>query len=419
MLPAGRISDMHGHRRCFLGAWAWLAISSLVAGISFYSHSFVFYSVCRGLQGMATAMMIPCALAILGSTYKEGRRKNLAFSVYAAGSPLGFTLGGVFSGILVRFLWWPWIFWTTSIACCAILSVAYFVIPEIPGHLRRQTRSPQSEIVHSAKFDWLGAITGVAGLILFNVSWNLAPAIGWDAPVSVVLLILGLLLLAAFPVIEKRVAEPLIPVDCISTECLFVLAIMGLAWASFGVLTFYLINFLLHLRGDTILSVAAQFAPVPLAGFVASYLNSFLLGKGARPADVLGFSTLWFVAGNILLATLPVRQVFWEQVFWINILAPLGIDLSFPSATLMISQLVPPERQGVAASLVATIVYYSQSIGLGIAGTVEKYVSDGNLLAGYRGASYTGTGLSALSFVVSMWPVWQLHMAKSPNKGFS
>ena len=76
MLPAGRIGDMYGHRRCFVGAYIWFSIAT---GISVYSSSFIFYSVCRGLQGIACAMLVPCALAILGSVYKEGRGKILSF----------------------------------------------------------------------------------------------------------------------------------------------------------------------------------------------------------------------------------------------------------------------------------------------------------------------------------------------------
>ena len=86
-------------------------------------------------------------------------------------------------------------------------------------------------------------------------------------------------------------------------------------------------------------------------------------------------------------------------------LSPFGMDLSFPSATLVLSKLVPPERQGIAASLVATVVYYSQSIGLGIAGTVQVYVANPGSLEGYRGAFYTGIGLSGLGLLIALYPV--------------
>jgi len=75
--------------------------------------------------------------------------------------------------------------------------------------------------------------------------------------------------------------------------------------------------------------------------------------------------------------------------------------MSFPAATLMISNLVAKEHQGMAASLVATVVYYSQLIGLGIAGTVEVYVRDGNLFKGLMAALYSAVALSGVGLLVA------------------
>ena len=74
--------------------------------------------------------------------------------------------------------------------------------------------------------------------------------------------------------------------------------------------------------------------------------------------------------------------------------------MSFPAATIMISDLVAKEHQGMAASLVATVIYYSQSIGLGIAGTAEAYVRNGDVLRGLRAALYSAVGLSGLGLIV-------------------
>ncbi len=65
---------------------------------------------------------------------------------------------------------------------------------------------------------------------------------------------------------------------------------------------------------------------------------------------------------------------------------------------------MPKEHQGIAASLVATVVNYSISIGLGIAGTVESHVNNGgqDLLKGYRGALYAGIGLSGMAVLLSL-----------------
>lgn len=393
MLPAGRIGDLYGHRRCFVAAYLWMAVSSLMTGLSVYSSSFVFYSVCRGMQGIACAMLVPCALAILGSIYKEGPRKNLVFSLYAAGSPVGFTIGAIFSALLTQLVWWPWMYYLTAIVCCGLGAISFFTIPILPGEFYRKDHQNSSAGKSGrGDFDWLGTFTGLAGLVLFNVAWNRAPAAGWDAPDVIATLVIGIVSFTAFFFVERKVKEPLIPVDKLSKEAALVLTTTALGWASFGILIFYLINFTLNFRNTSLLNTAAQIIPVPFAGFAASYLNSFLLGRGFLATDILAFSLIWFTVGAILLATMPVHQLYWKQAFWIYVLAPFGMDLNFPSATLVMSKLVPPERQGIAASLVATVVYYSQSFGLGIAGTVQTYgyVSEPNVVSAFRGASYTG-----------------------------
>lgn len=77
---------------------------------------------------------------------------------------------------------------------------------------------------------------------------------------------------------------------------------------------------------------------------------------------------------------------------------------------------MPPEQQGIAASLVNTVINYSISIGLGIAGTVETQVNDGgrNILKGYRGAWYVGLGLDALGICLAIGLIfsWRATMKK-------
>lgn len=105
--------------------------------------------------------------------------------------------------------------------------------------------------------------------------------------------------------------------------------------------------------------------------------------------------------------TAPVHQIYWAQTFVCASVIPWGMDMSFPAATLILSNAVKKEHQGIAASLVNTIVNYSISLGLGFAGTVEVNVNRGgrneeDLLRGYRGAWYVGCGLAALGLVISI-----------------
>jgi hypothetical protein len=78
--------------------------------------------------------------------------------------------------------------------------------------------------------------------------------------------------------------------------------------------------------------------------------------------------------------------------------------MSFPSGTFILDNAMHRHHQGLAASLVATIVNYSISLGLGFAGTVESHVNDGgrDVLHGYRRALYMGIGLAGLGLVISI-----------------
>ncbi|MCJ1305043.1 Low affinity NH4+ transporter [Hypocenomyce scalaris] len=398
ILVAGRLGDMFGHKKLFLIGFLWFALWSLIAGVSVYSGQEIFFDVCRALQGIGPAMLLPNALAILGRTYPPGRRKEMVFSLFGATAPSGGLVGAAFSGMLGQFSWWPWAYWCLAIACCACAAIGYLVIPACP---------PQKKPKEGNRFDYAGAITGIAGLVLFNVAWNQAPVVGWRTPYVYILLIVGVLSSTAFFFIERKVAQPLVPMDALSGKVGFVLGCVALGWSSFGIWVFYLWQMWEVLRMLTPLNAAAQMVPVGISGFCAAVTTGFLLSRLPTPY-IMAIALTAFCVGNILLATMPVDQIYWTQTFLALIITPWGMDMSFPAATIILSDFVLPEHQGIGASLVITVVNYSISIGLGIAGTVEVHVNNGgmnpaDILKGYRGAWYSAVGLSGLGVLFSLY----------------
>lgn len=157
----------------------------------------------------------------------------------------------------------------------------------------------------------------------------------------------------------------------------------------------------------------AQLSPVAISGFLAALTTGHIISR-IGPGWVMLISMLAFLVGSILVATMPVDQTYWKQAFVVTLIIPWGMDMSFPAGTLIMSDAVEKKHQGMAASLVNTVVNYSISIGVGIAGTVETQVTRGNAtleaeLKGYRGALYLGVGLSALGVLASLIFVWKTH----------
>lgn len=398
VLPAGRLGDMYGHRTICLVGYAWYAIWSVIAGVSIYSGDILF-SFSRGMQGIGPALVVPNALALVGAAYGASPRKNMIFALFGAAAPTGWVVGAVFSSILAQLAWWPWAYFALAFACIGMIGLTLLVVPA----------SQRERPVQLSEFDALGSATGVSGLVLFNFAWNQAAVVGWQEPYTYALLIVSILLLGAFAYVELSVsAHPLVPLRKMGGEAALALAVVGCGWASFGVWVYYLWRLIESLRGYSALAACAQNTPVAISGLIAALGTGFMLSHVKVPY-VLLLSTLFFLTGQILIATVPVGQIYWAQTFVSIIVMPWGLDMSFPSGTILLSNSTPPEDQGVASSLVNTTVNYSISLGLGIAGTIIRQVNSNGMdvLAGYRGAWYFGIGLDGLAALIALYFVWK------------
>ena len=398
ILITGRLGDMYGHKKLFMAGFVWFGIWSLMAGLSVFSASQIFFDICRAFQGIGPATVLPNGLALLGTTYPAGRRKEMVFSIFGATAPSGFLLGALFSSIFAQYAWWPWSYWCMAIVCFSIVVISWFVIPSP----LRDNNDYDDHLDEKRHFDFAGSVAGICGLVMVNFAWNQGPIVGWGEPYVFILLTLGVLFLVAFIFIEHRVLRPLLPPDVINGEVGFTLACIAGGWGSFGIWVYYLWQFMEVLRTSSPLSATAQYVPIGISGFFAAVTTGFLLSR-VRSSYIMLASMTAFTVGTILVATTPVGQTYWAQLFVAIIIMPWGMDMSFPAATIILSNNVPKEYQGMGASLVNTVVNYSISIGLGIAGTVESRVNQGggDILKGYRSAWYTGIGLSSIGVFVS------------------
>ncbi|KAL3484798.1 MFS general substrate transporter [Aspergillus germanicus] len=397
ILVAGRLGDVFGHQLMFIVGFVWFGLWSLLAGFSVWSDQ-VFFDCCRALQGIGPAMLLPNSLAILGRAYSPGLRKELIFSFFGATAPSGFIVGGVFSSIFAQMVWWPWGYWVMGMVCFVFAVLGALLIPSTPKpHFK-------DDMSIWARIDLLGATVGISAMVLINFAWNQAAVVGWPTPYTYVLLIVGLLLAAAFLFIERSVDCPLLPVSALSGDLAWVLGCIAAGWSSFGIIIYYFFQFMETIEGDTPLLATAKWSGAAPSGAIAALLTGFLLSR-LPPSVIMFCAMLAFTAGLAIFATVPVGQTYWAQAFVASIITPWGMDMSFPSATLILSNAMPRAHQGLAASLVTTTVNYSISLGLGFAGTVESRLSDGGRdpLSGYRGALYLGIGLAGLGLIMSVF----------------
>jgi MFS family permease len=111
--------------------------------------------------------------------------------------------------------------------------------------------------------------------------------------------------------------------------------------------------------------------PVAITGILFA-LSSVWLVKRIGVAWTMLVAMMNFLLGSILLGTVSLHQTYWAQIFLSVLIMPGAMNLSFPSATMLLSNALPKEKQGIAASLVSTMVNYCISSGLGLAGSIHR-----------------------------------------------
>ncbi|CCH60828.1 hypothetical protein TBLA_0D03280 [Henningerozyma blattae CBS 6284] len=396
ILVSGRLGDIYGLKKVLLGGYAILTIWSLICGFSSYSHNDAFFITSRAFQGLGLAFVLPNSLGLIGVIYEPGSmKKNMIIGTLGAMSPIGATLGGLFAGIIGTKdpKQWPWSFYSFGIVSFCNMILSWYSIPNnIPTN------------IYNLSMDWIGAILGIFGLLILNFVFNQAPIVGWQSAYIIVLLVLSFCALVIFVVYEVKYAKtPLIPKAISSNRgMLMILFALFCGWGAFGTWTFYYFSFVLNVRGYTAAWAGGSYFIFIVSGCAIATLCGFMMKK-VPPSVILYISMIGFMGGCVMLTVTPIHQSYFQNILGIMFVLPIGIDLSFPAASIILSDALPIQYQGMAGSLVYTITNYSTSICLGMAGSVEAYHNDNgqNILKGYRNAMIFADALAGLGIIVS------------------
>ena len=107
VIMTGRLGSIYGHKKVLLGGAAWWVIWSF---INAFCTNFVVFNVARALSGIGAAMIVPNAIAMIGTTLPPGKMRNLSLGFFGAGAPVGGWLGALFAGLLAELTPWKWLF---------------------------------------------------------------------------------------------------------------------------------------------------------------------------------------------------------------------------------------------------------------------------------------------------------------------
>ncbi|KAL1882513.1 hypothetical protein Plec18167_002929 [Paecilomyces lecythidis] len=404
VLISGRLGAVYGHRTVLIGGAIWFVIWTLANG---FCNNFVSFNVARAFSGIGGALIMPNAVALISSTIPPGKVRNVTLGFFGASAPIGSYLGAIWAGIFVQYAKWNWIFFSLAILGAITFGILGLLLPH------------DHPVDRNGRIDWIGAALGTGGLIVFNVAWNQAPASGWKEPFEITLLVVSVVLLAAFVIWQSKFAQtPIMPLDIWTAPSFAALTLVVLlSFMSNGIFLWYMVAWLQILRDKTILQFGVEWTPFGIVATVGTFISAWLIPRLAAQW-ILAIGSASILIANVLLATMPAQQTYWAQVFPATIFMAFCPDFVYVAAQIVTSNSVKRKEQGVAASLIGVLNLYGNSLGLGFAGTIETEVNKHrpDPILGYRAALSFGGGIALIAVVLASFFV---RVAKDEREGWT
>jgi EmrB/QacA subfamily drug resistance transporter len=351
MLLGGRAADLLGRRRVLVAGTVLFAVSSLTGGIAGSEGMLV---GARLAQGLGAALMMPAALSILTTSFREGSDRNTALGAWGALAGLASAVGVFLGGVLSEGPGWRWVFFVNLPVCVLILVAAFRLLP---GE-RRRTRL--------ANFDTPGAILATAGMLLLVYALVRAPNVGWGKTGTIAELAGALGLLALFVVNEQRSPNPLAPLSIFRIRGLAAAnATQVIALAAFYSMFFFVTLYMQNVLHYSQIQAGSAYVPVTFGVAIAAAISSQLFARiGTRPVIVAG--ALLGAGGLYWLSRIPVHGSYLTDLLPGLMIMSLGLGAVFVGVTTAGNAGVPPDKAGLAAALINASTQLGGALGIAI-----------------------------------------------------
>lgn len=371
LLLGGRAADLYGRKKTFLVAVGMFTVLSLLCGVA---QNPLMLDGTRALQGLAAAFMSPAALSIILTTFKEGKERAKALSVWGAVAAGGAAAGVLFGGILTQYLDWRWNFFVNVPVGLAVFFAAWHYVPE-----------SKADLDHS-KLDLPGAVMVTLGLMALVYGITEAPSKGWTDVITLGFIGAAVALLAGFIWNESRSKHALMPLNIFKVGNVAAANVAQLPMvAAMFAMFFFISLYVQTVLGFSPVKTGLSFLPVPFTIGIISAVMSHVVNKiGYKVPMVTG--PLFVSAALFYLSRITVAGNYWTDVLPGMILMAMGMGQIFISVTIAATSGVPARESGLASGILNT----SQQIG----GALGLAILSGIATAGataYYAANHVGT----------------------------
>jgi EmrB/QacA subfamily drug resistance transporter len=350
----GKLGDLYGRKRVLQVAIVLFLAGSVLCGLA---QSMLQLIVFRAVQGLGGGGLIVVAMAVVGDLVvprDRGRYQGLFGGAFGVATVAGPLLGGFF----VDNLSWRWIFYINlplGAVALAVISIAF--------------RTQQT--TERCRIDWLGTVVlaaGLSGVILYtSLGGTTYP---WDASAMLAAIVGGLALLALFPFVESRAAEPILPLELFRNQTFRTTSAIGfvIGFALFGSVTFVPL-YLQIVKGHNATQSGLVMTPMMVGLLVTGIASGLLISRYGRyrPFPIVGtaLATVALYLLSRLAVTTPTRQA----ALYLLILG-LGLGLTMQVLVLAAQNAVDYRLLGVATSGASLARQIGGSIGVSLFGAI-------------------------------------------------
>jgi len=365
LITGGRLADLFGRRRIFFIGAAIFALFSLAGGLA---TDAIWLIVARALMGVGGALMWPAVLGMTFAALPE-RKAGLAGGLILGLCGIGNAAGPLIGGVLIEAFNWRWIlFLNLPIALVAIV-VTWLTIHQ------------PTEKTTGVRLDYAGMSALTMGLVALLLALDEASSFGFSNPFVLALFGVFVVMIAAFPFVERRAGDQaLLPASILrnrefSSACVAVLLLSSIFFSAIV----YLPEFMQKILGYSAFKAGLGLLPMMLAFAFLSFVSGTLYERfGAKPVIAVGAA--FMTAGALFLSFFEPGAGF-GFIVPAMILLGIGLGLFISSVTTAGVTALDPGQASLAGGVIYLFQIAGGSIGLGLVTVIFISTANGGIHA--------------------------------------
>ncbi len=347
----GRVGDLIGQKRIYLGGFAIFGIGSLACAFAPTLGTLI---AARVFQALGAAMLMSCTVAIITDVFPSAQRGR-AIGMNGGAVAVGLSTGPIVGGFIITYFDWRWIFLINVPVSIAALLMAAFVLKREPG--KRDT------------FDFAGAMLLGAGLFGISLALSRAHLWGWGSPLTIGVLIVSLASIALFVRVEHKTQAPMLDLKLFTNRRFAFSVVAALLYFIANSSVVFVVPLAAQIAlGKSALQAGLLLLPISLLSIVLAPTAGALSDRiPARYISTFGSTT--FAIGALFLALLPHHPAPW-LIACAVVVAGFGTSVFSQPNNSTIMGSAPPHQRGVAAGILSTARTTGQLLGVAIGGAI-------------------------------------------------